>query len=183
MTLIKQNIFVFLMLILSYLLVDGIGHLDFSIGNFLFLPLGATLYAYLFFSNRVLPAVILANYIVGYFLWDNWFGQGYNGFLGQVGVGSLVPMLSIYIGKSLRQLDAGTHQDITPLHVVFLLSILTAIFNTLGKFFVFMGNPNISIEPTLFLGSFMLGDILGCIVFMLLAQRFLSPWLSSSQLR
>lgn len=181
MLLFKQNIIVFLLLIISYLLVDAIGYIDFSMGNLVFLPLGSTLYAYLFFSNQVLPAVILANFIVGYFLWDQWFGLGFNGFVGHVVVGALAPMLAIYVCRSLK-LGTTTDQDITPVHVILLLTILTTIFNTLGKFFIFASNPDLTIEPMVFLGTFMLGDILGCIVFMFLAQRFLSPWLKPLQL-
>lgn len=177
--LLKQNFVAFSLLILSYILVDAFNHADLSVGNLLFLPLGATLYAYLSFSKGVVASVILANTLVGYFLWGNWFGNGLDGFIGHVLIGSFAPLFAIYSVKSLK-LDSPRQNYWQQL---VLLSLLSAIFNTLGKFFSFMDTLIESIEPLTFLGSFMLGDILGCLVFIYVADRFLTPRLKRQGLQ
>ena len=177
--LLKQNFIVFVLLIASYLVVDALGHVDLSVGNLLFLPLGATLYAYLSFSKGVVASVILANTLVGYFFWGNWFGNGLDGFIGHVLIGSFAPLFAIYSVKSLK-LDSPRQNYWQQL---VLLSLLSAIFNTLGKFFSFMDTLIESIEPLTFLGSFMLGDILGCLVFIYVADRFLTPRLKRQGLQ
>ena len=174
----QQHLITFLLIIASSALVQGLGHIDLSVGNLLFLPLGATLYVYLHFSQKMLISVMLANTVVGYFFWGNWFDNGLSGFFGHVVIGSLAPLIAIQAVKFLRlgQVQQGFWQRL------FLLTLITTIFNTLGKFFSFMDVLIEAIDPLLFLGSFMLGDILGCLVFVYLGEKFLTPVLKQRNL-
>ncbi len=166
----QKNLIAFLLVFIAFFLVEGMQGVDFSHGNFLFLPLGAEILAYLLFGFRVLPGIVIANTLIGYFLWENWFGNGFYGFIGHVVVGSLAPIAAILTMKafSLSEFFKGKELDFR--HVLFLV-ILTGLFNSFAKFFVFMGIMGQDINVVTFLSTYLVGDILGGIVFIYVATK------------
>ena len=178
---IQRNILAFTLVILSTLIIEVIAYANFSVGSLLFLPLGATLYCYLWMGYRTIPAIVVANTIIGYFLWDNWFGNGMDGFIGHVVVGSLAPMVAILIVQVLH-LNRASFENKIDYGPCLLLIILTALLNTLAKFFTFMDTLKEGIDPIIFLGTFFTGDVLGCTVFLLIAHKLLTPTLHKYKL-
>ena len=173
---IKQSLITFTLVIVSLLLVEGIGHIDFSNGNLLFLPMGAEILAYLLFGFRVLPGVVIANTLVGYFLWNNWMGSGIDGFYGHVMIGSLAPVIAIIIMKSCHLPEFFKDGKLIFRNVLFLI-ILTGMVNTLSKFFLFMSVLKTNPDPIVFLSTYLVGDILGGIVFIYVAIKIFTPQL------
>ncbi|HIM58519.1 MAG TPA: hypothetical protein EYH12_05780 [Psychromonas hadalis] len=177
----QRNVISLFLVLIAQFLIESIGYMDFSIGNLLYLPLGATLYCYILFGPRAIPGVVVANTLIGYFLWDNWFGNGMSGFSGHVVVGSLAPMLAIITVKYFQLNSFSGSNKINYGPCMFLI-ILTALINTIAKFFTFMDILIEEIEPIIFLGSFFVGDVLGCVVFFLVASKFLTPLLARYRL-
>ena len=170
MLLLQHNFITFVLVVVSLLLVEGIGHIDFSNGNLLFLPLGAAILSYLLFGYGVLPGVALANMLIGYTLWNNWFGNGFAGFSGHVIIGSLAPIVAIQMMKSFGLSEFFEGKEINYRHVMFLV-ILAALLNTLGKFSLFYGVLQEDIKVVDFISTYLIGDILGGIVFIYAAVK------------
>ncbi len=164
MLLLQHNFITFVLVVVSLLLVEGMGHIDFSNGNLLFLPLGAAILSYLLFGYGVLPGVALANTLIGYTLWNNWLGNGFAGFSGHVIIGSLAPIVAIQMMKSFGLSEFFEGKLINYRHVVFVV-ILAAMLNTLGKFSLFYGVLQEDIKVVDFISTYLIGDILGGFVF------------------
>lgn len=171
MLLLQHNFVTFILVIVSLLLVEGMGHIDFSNGNLLFLPMGAAILSYLIFGFRVLPGVAIANALVGYFLWNNWSGNGLEGFSGHVIIGSLAPIIAIQMMKSFGLSEFFDNKEINYRHVIFLV-LLTAMLNTFGKFSLFYGMFQEQINVVDFISTYLIGDILGGFVFIYVAIKF-----------
>jgi len=170
MLIVKYNIVTFVLVIISLLIIEGLTHSDFSIGSLLYLPMGAAIFAYLLFGFGVLPGVAIANTLIGYFLWDNWLGSGVTGFSGHVVVGSLAPIAAILIMKYFKLSNFFEGKQLNFRHVIFLV-ILTALINTLLKFFIFMSVMPEFNDPAKFISTYLVGDILGGLVFIYGASR------------
>ena len=181
MKIIQNNFLALTLVLISLIMIEGIGYMNFTYGNLLFLPVGAEIFVYLLFGSRVLPGVIIANTIVGYFLWNNWFGNGLDGFIGHVIIGSLSPLLAIYIMKIANLSDFFDAKLINYKHILFCI-ILTALISTLAKFLFFWGVIREPIEPLSFIASYMVGDIIGGIVFIYFAIKILTPVLIRNKL-
>ena len=69
---------------------------------------------------------------------------------------------------SLSEFFKGKELDFR--HVLFLV-ILTGLFNSFAKFFVFMGIMGQDINVVTFLSTYLVGDILGGIVFIYVATK------------
>ncbi|RUM81139.1 MAG: hypothetical protein DSZ16_05005 [Candidatus Thioglobus sp.] len=176
MRIIQNNFLAFVIVLTSLIMIEGIGYMNFTYGNLLFLPVGAEIFVYLLFGFRVLPGVMIANTIVGYFLWNSWFGNDLNGFIGHVIIGSLSPLLALYIMKIFNLSNFIDSKLIEYKHILFSI-ILTALISTLGKFMFFWGIIKEPIEPLSFISSYMVGDILGGAVFIYFAIKILHPLL------
>ena len=120
--------------------------------------MGAEILAYLLFGYRVLPGVVIANSLVGFFLWNNWFGNGAMGFAGHVVIGSLAPILAMMMMNYFRLSEFFKGNQLNFRRVIFLI-VLTALVNSLGKFFLFMAVLEESPDPVVFLTTYLTGDI------------------------
>ncbi len=169
---IQQNFIAFILVIVSLLIAEGIAHIDFTNGNFLFHPIGAAILSYLLFGFKVFPGVAIANTLIGYFLWDNWFGNGITGFYGHVIIGSLAPVVAILIMKLFHLSEFFKDGKLNFRHILFLV-ILTGLVNSLLKFFLFMGVLKANPDPVVFLSTYLVGNILGGIVFIYMAVKIL----------
>lgn len=180
MTFVKHNLIAFALVLSASWLIDSLGSFGLAKGSPLFLPMGAEILAYLIFGYRVLPGVMTANFGVGCILWHDWFGSLVFGFLGHTVFGSIAPILAIQLMRSLHLSDFFQGDKINFRHILFLI-LLTALINTLGKFFIYMNHIDETIDPVMFLLSYLGGDILGALVFIVLALK-LMPFVFKSRL-
>ena len=142
------------------------------VGNFIWLPLGAVSLCYLLFGFRIVLAVFLAIMFSAH-----WFhGEPLFIFTKNIVhlVGALAPLLAIASMKFFKLSNFFEGSKLVFQHLLF-LAILTALFNTLMKFFVFSYIDNISINAVKFIQGYLLGDILGCLTILFFAALVIVP--------
>jgi len=77
-------------------------------------------------------------------------------------MGALAPLLAIASMKFFKLSSFFEGGKLVFQHLLF-LAILTALYNTLMKFFVYSYIDNLSINAVKFIQGYLLGDILGCL--------------------
>ena len=170
MLIVKYNIVAFVLVIISSLLIEYKTPMDISIGNLLYLPMGAAIFSYLVYGFGVLPGLAVANTLIGYFIWGNWFGLGLTGFYAHVMVGSLAPIAAILTMRYFKLSKFYDDEDLNFRHVIFLV-ILTALINALLKFFIFMNALPEFHAPVQFILTHFVSNTLGGLVFIYGASR------------
>ena len=140
--------------------IDGPVHP--TIGNLIFLPLGAASLCYLLFGNRVLIAVFLAIEFSDY-----WITGNPHGHLAVNFVGTFAPLLAIATMKFFKLSSFFEDGKLVFQHLLF-LTILTAFYNTLMNFFVWsyislIEESNVTIDAMQFIKNYLIGDVLGCL--------------------
>ena len=141
-------------------------------GNLVWLPLGAVLICYLLFGFRVFAAVFLA--ITASSLWFH--EATFRGINLLHFVGTFAPLLAIASMKFFKLSNFFDGEKLVFQHLLF-LAILTALYNTLMKFFVysyFSDNPS-SINALQFIQNYLIGDILGCLTVLFFAALVIVP--------
>ena len=140
------------------------------VGNFIWLPLGAVSLCYLLFGFRIFIAVFMAITFSSVWFHDSSF----DGIKIVHLVGTLAPLLAIASMKFFKLSNFFEGSRLVFQHLLF-LAILTALFNTLMKFFVFSYIDNISINAVKFIQGYLLGDILGCLTILFFAALVIVP--------
>ena len=142
------------------------------VGNLIWLPLGTVSLCYLLFGFRIVIAVFLAIMFSAH-----WF-HGEPLFIISKNIvhlmGTLAPLIAIASMKFFKLSNFFEGNKIVFQHLLF-LAILTALFNTLMKFFVFSYIDNISINAVKFIQGYLLGDILGCLTILFFAALVIVP--------
>jgi len=142
------------------------------VGNFIWLPLGTVLLCYLLFGFRIVIAVFLAIMFSAH-----WFHEEPLFILTKNMVhlvGTLAPLLAIASMKFFKLSNFFEGGKLVFQHLLFLV-ILTALYNTLMKFFVFSYFDNLSINAVKFIQGYLLGDILGCLAVLFFAVLVVVP--------
>lgn len=142
------------------------------VGNFIWLPLGAVSLCYLLFGFRIVSAVFLAIMFSAH-----WFhGEPLFIFTKNIVhlVGALAPLLAIASMKFFKLSNFFEGNKLVFQHLLFLV-ILTALYNTLMKFFAFSYFDNFSINAVKFIQGYLLGDILGCLTVLFFAALVIVP--------
>ena len=142
------------------------------VGNFIWLPLGAVSLCYLLFGFRIVSAVFLAIMFSAH-----WFhGEPLFIFTKNIVhlVGALAPLLAIASMKFFKLSSFFEGNKLVFQHLLFLV-ILTALYNTLMKFFAFSYFDNFSINAVKFIQGYLLGDILGCLTVLFFAALVIVP--------
>ena len=142
------------------------------VGNFIWLPLGAVSLCYLLFGFRIVLAVFLAIMFSAH-----WFhGEPLFIFTKNIVhlVGALAPLLAIASMKFFKLSNFFEGNKLVFQHLLFLV-ILTALYNTLMKFFAFSYFDNFSINAVKFIQGYLLGDILGCLTVLFFAALVIVP--------
>jgi hypothetical protein len=142
------------------------------VGNFIWLPLGTVLLCYLLFGFRIVIAVFLAIMFSA-----NWFHEEPLFILSKNIVhlvGTLAPLIAIASMKFFKLSNFFEGGKLVFQHLLFLV-ILTALYNTLMKFFVFSYFDNLSINAVKFIQGYLLGDILGCLTVLFFAVLVVVP--------
>lgn len=147
-----------------------------EVGSYLFLPIGAKILAFLLFGRQVLPGVTLACLFGGVLLFDAWGGHYIHGAIGAI-LCSLAPLVAMWI---LDKSDLTNFKDLTNInfrHVLFLI-FFTSIIHALSQFLLYAKSELFSINPVDFLSHYLVGDMLGGIVFIWISLKFI-PYLAA----
>ena len=181
-----KNIISFLVIIF----VTFINGQAFISGNIIWLPIGAVSLCYLLFGFNVFIAVFLAITFSSLWFHDSSF-IGIN--LIHL-VGTFSPLLAIASMKFFKLSNFFEGGKLVFQHLLF-LAILTALYNTLMKFFVYSylssGKPDdLSINAINFITNYLIGDVLGCLAILFFAAlvvvpgiRFFAPKLVPSKFK
>ena len=179
-----QNIIAFLVIIF----VTFINGQAFISGNIIWLPIGAVSLCYLLFGFNIFIAVFLAITLSSIWFHDSSF-TGIN--LLHL-VGTFSPLLAIASMKFFKLSNFFDGGRLVFQHLLF-LAILTALYNTLLKFFVYsylsLGRPeDLTINAMNFITNYLIGDVLGCLAVLFFAAlvvvpgiRYLAPKLIPSK--
>ena len=89
-------------------------------------------------------------------------------------MGALAPLLAIASMKFFKLSSFFEGGKLVFQHLLF-LAILTALYNTLMKFFVYSYIDNLSINAVKFIQGYLLGDILGCLAVVFFAALVIVP--------
>ena len=172
----QPQIVTFLIVVFCYL-INGPAYP--LIGNLIWLPLGAMSLCFLLFGFRVVFAAILATQCS-----ELWFHS--QPFFDQIILlqnisGVIGPILAIASMRFFKLSNFFDGEKLVFQHLIF-LAILTALFNTLIAFFVssyIVSNDQgiESINATVFLKNFLIGDILGCLIVLFFAALVVVPFI------
>jgi len=166
-----QNIIAFLVIIF----VTFINGQAFISGNIIWLPIGAVSLCYLLFGFNIFIAVFLAITLSSIWFHDSSF-TGIN--LLHL-VGTFSPLLAIASMKFFKLSYFFDGERIVFQHLLFLL-ILTALYNTLMKFFAYSylasaSGGSLSIDALQFIKNYLIGDILGSLIILFFAALVIVP--------
>ena len=179
-----QNIIAFLVVIFVTF-INGQAYIS---GNIIWLPIGAVSLCYLLFGFNIFIAVFLAITMSSVWFHDSSF-TGIN--LLHL-VGTFSPLLAIASMKFFKLSNFFDGGRLVFQHLLF-LAILTALYNTLLKFFVYsylsLGRPeDLTINAINFITNYLIGDVLGCLAVLFFAAlvvvpgiRYFAPKLVPSQ--
>ena len=109
---------------------------DITIGNYLWLPMGAKILAFLLFGFWAFPGVLLGSLMSGVFLYDSWNGNAFYGPLGTL-AGVMAPMLAIVVMRFFHLSNFFKDGKLVYGHIIFLV-ILSSLINTISKLFLYI---------------------------------------------
>ena len=156
-------------------------HVDISVGNYIWLPMGAAILAPLLFGFKSFPGVLIG-YVLATFITKGgtWEAIHIYSYLGKL-IDSLAPIVSILMMRFFRLSDFFDSGKINYAHVMFLV-VLASLLATLAKVFVYPMNGKIIEDPVLFIQSYLFSDILGGVVFIYVALKVFAPKLIKNKL-
>ncbi|HAD99271.1 MAG TPA: hypothetical protein DCG46_04925 [Gammaproteobacteria bacterium] len=179
-----NNIIIAIVVFLTSALMSFMYGIDITIGNYLWLPMGAKVLAFLLFGLWAFPGVLLGSLMSGIFLYDVWSGNTFYGPLGTL-VGVLAPLFAIMIMRYFRLSNFFDEGVINFRHVLFLI-ILSSLINTLTKLFLYIDKvrdiDGKEVDALNFIQSYLTGDILGGIAFVIIVLKLLLPFLRNRKL-
>jgi hypothetical protein len=169
--LLYQNITAFLVIVFITF-INGQSYIN---GNIIWLPIGAVSLCYLLCGFRVFVAVFLG--ITASSLWFH--DKTFNGINMLHLVGTFAPLLAIASMKFFKLSNFFDGEKIVFQHLLF-LAILTALYNTIIKFFVYSylslsDQSAPAINALQFIKNYLIGDVLGCLSVLLFAALVVVP--------
>ncbi|MCH9712001.1 MAG: hypothetical protein K0U20_05180 [Proteobacteria bacterium] len=179
------NVLIALVVFATSFLMAWLSGVDIALGNYLWLPMGAKVLAFLLFGFWAFPGVLLGSLLSGFLLYDFWNVNPIYGPLGSL-VGALAPMLAILIMQFFRLSNFfNDGMKVQFGHVLFLV-ILSSLINTLFKLFIYLNKVTDlngqAIDPVQFIQNYLAGDILGGFVFIYIVFKFFTPQLVKHKL-
>ena len=179
------NVLIALVVFATSFLMAWLSGVDIALGNYLWLPMGAKVLAFLLFGLWAFPGVLLGSLMSGFLLYDFWNVNPIYGPLGSL-VGALAPMLAILIMQFFRLSNFfNDGMKVQFGHVLFLV-ILSSLINTLFKLFIYLNKVTDlngqAIDPVQFIQNYLAGDILGGFVFIYIVFKFFTPQLVKHKL-
>jgi hypothetical protein len=167
----SQNSITFLIIVFATF-INGQAHI---IGNIIWLPIGAVTLCYLLFGFRVFFATFLA--ITFSSIWFH--NSEINGINWLHLVGTFSPLLAISSMKLFKLSNFFDGDRLVFQHLLF-LAILTALYNTLMKFFIYTyislnDRGELPINAVHFIKNYLIGDILGSLIVLFFAALVVVP--------
>ena len=173
--------------VVVFLTSDLMSHFDagdITVGNYLWLPMGAKILAFLLFGYWAFPGVLLGSLMSGVFLYDSWNGNTFYGPLGTL-AGVMAPMLAVAIMRLFHLSSFFKDGKLVYGHIVFLV-ILSSLINTITKLFLYIdkvkGVDGKEVDATQFIQSYLTGDILGGMVFVFVVIKIFLPIIVKNKL-
>jgi len=176
---ILTNNFIVLLLVLFVTFING-DVVAFA-GTQIWLQIGMITLCYLLFGYRVFFGILVAIELSGLLIW-HWDTSSPLNHLIAI-VGAISPLLALYSMKVFKLSSFFEGEVLVFQHVIFLV-LLTALYNTLMKFFVYTTVQNnffpldpapVNITATKFIQSYLYGDILGGLVVLFIATLLIEP--------
>ncbi len=173
------NNFIVLLLVLFATFING-DVVAFA-GTQIWLQIGMITLCYLLFGYRVFFGILVAIELSGLLIW-HWDTSSPLNHLIAI-VGAISPLLALYSMKVFKLSSFFEGEVLVFQHVIFLV-LLTALYNTLMKFFVYTTVQNnffpldpapVNITATKFIQSYLYGDILGGLVVLFIATLLIEP--------
>ena len=147
----------------SMVLLDTVG-LNINIGSYLYLPLGAYAFCWVMFGKWGLPGQLFISLLMSIY-WEldsNIFAQF-------IIINVFGPVIAVSIFRFLEVCPFKDFKSETSLAIIFLCIVL-ALLNSLSKFFVYFMTENQVANAFDFLSTYLPGDIIGSIVFIIFAN-------------
>ena len=175
------NLISLVAIFVSRMIIVPFDHVDISIGNYIWLPMGVAIMAPLLFGFKSFPGV-LAGYFLAVFVIKGgvWEAVHYYSYLGKF-IDSVAPIASILMMRFFHLSDFFGSGKVRYSHVMFLV-VLSSLVATLAKVFVYPMNGKIIPDPSLFIQSYLLSDILGGVVIVYIVFKFFTPQLIKNKL-
>ena len=173
------NNFIVLLLVLFVTFING-DVVAFA-GTQIWLQIGMITLCYLLFGYRVFFGILVAIELSGLLIW-HWDTSSPLNHLIAI-VGAISPLLALYSMKVFKLSSFFEGEVLVFQHVIFLV-LLTALYNTLMKFFVYTTVQNnffpldpapVNITATKFIQSYLYGDILGGLVVLFISTLLIEP--------
>jgi len=160
----SHTLIALMMVALSRVLISGLDSTDFVIGNYLWLPIGAAIFSYLLFGFKVFPGVLLGYLIAEVIIEGSIADISQREVLSRT-MSSLAPIFAIGIMRVFNLSNFFDDNKVNIGHIVFLV-LLSAVISTLLKtFFVYQSAEKFLADPVGHIGSYLVGDMIGGIVF------------------
>ena len=148
-----------------------VAQMDSAIGSYFWFPLGAIIFSYLLFDTKVLLGTWVGSVVSGVLFLSAWKGLGGIQFgLIESLLGSLAPLIAIAIMKGFNLSDFFNAEKIDFFHVSFLV-ILSALLNSLFKFFLMFNYAESQPDPIDFMSTYLVGDMIGGMVFIYIGTK------------
>lgn len=177
---IQYNLIAFLAVFLSRYAIIPFDHYNLSVGNYIWLPMGASILAILLFGYRAFFG-ILAGYLAAALIIKGGFDMAYiNSYLGKV-IDSLSPIIAIW---AMRSANLGNffHNGKANYKLILPLIVFTVFLATIGKLIVYPMNGKIINDWAWFIQSYSMSGVLGGIVFIIVALVIFKPTLIKHKL-
>ena len=168
-----------LLLVFFVTLING--DVEAIAGTQIWLQIGMITLCYLLFGYRVFFGVVAAIELSGLLIW-HWDTSSPLNHLIAV-VGAISPLLALASMRVFKLSSFFDGEQLVFQHVIFLV-ILTALYNTLMKFFAYttiqsnffpLDPATVNITATEFIQSYLYGDILGGLVILFFATLLIEP--------
>jgi hypothetical protein len=168
-----------LLLVFFVTLING--DVEAIAGTQIWLQIGMITLCYLLFGYRVFFGVVAAIELSGLLIWHWDISSPLNHLIAVVG--AISPLLALASMRVFKLSSFFDGEQLVFQHVIFLI-ILTALYNTLIKFFVYTTIQNnffpldpatVNISATEFIQSYLYGDILGGLVILFFATLLIEP--------
>ena len=160
----SHTLIALMMVALFRVMISGLDSTDFAIGNYLWLPIGAAIFSYLLFGFKVFPGVLLGYLIAEVIIEGGMADISQREVLSRT-MSSLAPIFAIGIMRVFSLSNFFDDNKVNIGHIVFLV-LLSAVISTLLKtFFVYQSAEKFLADPVGHIGSYLVGDMIGGIVF------------------
>lgn len=175
----QYNVIALLTVFVTRSLIIPMDHFNSDIGNILWLPMGAVLLSYLLFGFKVFPGLLAGYLLAEIFIEGGLANIAQHEVISRT-VNALMPLIIILFMRKLNFGDFIKNQKLNYLHLVPLI-VFASLATTLTKVALLYAPEQYSAGKVYF-QSYVQGDILGAIVFIVVAFFIAKPMLIRQKL-